>query len=178
MDQPAMTPQTIIELLDRAEAEFRAETSDVELMANTSELQRDEMGEMDSAGQHPADVASETVEREIALGIRLEATDVLKEIAAARQRLERGAYGRCEVCGVDIHPERLEMVPWARRCAADEAHREAGWHAAPADEQPAVWQDDSPEPIGSREGSSWDPEDDHPVDSTEEAALHELGGGA
>jgi RNA polymerase-binding transcription factor DksA len=177
MDQQAMTREAIIELLDRAEAEFRAESTDIELMANTTELQRDEMGEMDSSGQHPADVASETVEREIALGIRLEAADVLNEIAAARDRLARGVYGRCEVCGTDIHPERLEMVPWARRCAADEAHREAEWRAVPSEEQPPLWLDETPEPLGAREGSSWDPEDDHPTDSTEEAALHELRGG-
>jgi RNA polymerase-binding transcription factor DksA len=177
MDQQAMTRAMIVELLDRAEAEFRAESSDVELMANTSELQRDGLGEINGSGQHPADVASETVEREIALGIRLEAADVLNEIAAARERLARGVYGRCEVCGVDIHPERLEIVPWARRCAADEAHREAEWRAVPADEGPPVWVDDTSETVGSREGSSWDPEDDHPTDSTEEAALHELGGG-
>ena len=69
---PAMSPRAIAELLDRAEAEFLAESNDIELMASTAELQREEMGEVDSAGQHPADVASETVEREIAYGIRLE----------------------------------------------------------------------------------------------------------
>jgi RNA polymerase-binding transcription factor DksA len=175
---PALSRAAILALLDRAEAEFRAETDDVELMANTAELQRDEIGEVDSGGQHPADVASETTEREIAFGLRVEAAEVLAEIAAARRRVEAGTYGRCEVCAQAIDVERLEAVPWTRRCRADEVHREHVWRASPAEGALPVWVDEVVLTESSREGSVWDPEDDHPTDATEEAALHELGGGA
>ncbi|WP_293771204.1 TraR/DksA C4-type zinc finger protein [Sporichthya sp.] len=40
----------------------------------------------------------------------------LAEIAAARARLETGAYGTCEVCGKPIPAERLEARPTARTC--------------------------------------------------------------
>ena len=40
----------------------------------------------------------------------------LAEIAAARARLEAGSYGRCEVCGRSIPPERLAARPTARTC--------------------------------------------------------------
>ena len=116
--------------------------------------------------------------REIAFGLRVEAAEVLAEIAAARRRVEAGTYGRCEVCAQAIDVERLEAVPWTRRCRADEVHREHVWRAAPAEGALPVWVDEVVLTESSREGSVWDPEDDHPTDATEEAALHELGGGA
>jgi RNA polymerase-binding transcription factor len=42
----------------------------------------------------------------------------LAELDAARERLERGAYGICETCGRDIAPARLEAQPATRRCVA------------------------------------------------------------
>jgi RNA polymerase-binding transcription factor DksA len=38
---------------------------------------------------------------------------VLQEAAA---RLDDGTYGYCENCGVQINPERLEILPAARWC--------------------------------------------------------------
>ena len=40
----------------------------------------------------------------------------LAETGAARERFDAGTYGRCEVCGRDIAPERLRARPAARRC--------------------------------------------------------------
>jgi RNA polymerase-binding transcription factor DksA len=75
-------------------------------------------GELDHGGQHPADLASELLEREIDLGLIDEAEDILAEIDAAEARLEAGTYGRCETCDAAIAYERLRAVPWARRCVA------------------------------------------------------------
>lgn len=44
------------------------------------------------------------------------ATEHLAEIAAARSRLEAGAFGLCEVCGSPIPVGRLEARPTARTC--------------------------------------------------------------
>lgn len=38
------------------------------------------------------------------------------EIDAALERLGHGSYGRCETCGREIDPERLEVLPAARQC--------------------------------------------------------------
>lgn len=46
------------------------------------------------------------------------------EIDAALERIERGEYGMCESCGEPIEERRLEAVPWARRCFADETEFE------------------------------------------------------
>jgi DnaK suppressor protein len=42
------------------------------------------------------------------------------EIDAALQRIDRGEYGVCERCEEPIEERRLEAIPWARRCFADE----------------------------------------------------------
>ena len=40
------------------------------------------------------------------------------EVVGALERLEAGTYGRCERCGNEIAPERLEAIPTARLCVA------------------------------------------------------------
>jgi DnaK suppressor protein len=113
----------IARLLDAAATAYRREAAELAEFADLgedSEPQSDAAGESDAFGQHPADVASDTVEREIDLSLRLEAGDVLGEITAAQRRLAEGAYGRCETCGRPIDDDRLRALPWARRCIADE----------------------------------------------------------
>jgi DnaK suppressor protein len=46
------------------------------------------------------------------------------EIDAALQRIDSGEYGICESCGDAIEERRLDAVPWARRCFADETEFE------------------------------------------------------
>lgn len=40
----------------------------------------------------------------------------LREIAAARERMDRGLYGECEDCGTDIPFARLQAQPFTVRC--------------------------------------------------------------
>jgi len=42
----------------------------------------------------------------------------LREINEALQKIEKGAYGICEVCGGQIEEDRLEANPAARTCKA------------------------------------------------------------
>lgn len=42
-------------------------------------------------------------------------------LVAALARIDGGTFGKCEVCGNDIEPERLDANPAARTCIA---HRE------------------------------------------------------
>ncbi|WP_297056432.1 TraR/DksA C4-type zinc finger protein [Thermosulfurimonas sp.] len=41
---------------------------------------------------------------------------LLREIEQALLKLARGEYGRCVDCGKWIRIQRLETIPWARRC--------------------------------------------------------------
>ena|SRR5215468_5274025 len=42
--------------------------------------------------------------------------ETLVDIDAALSKLEEGLYGRCESCGDEIAPARLEAMPAARLC--------------------------------------------------------------
>ena len=48
----------------------------------------------------------------------------LRELQAARSRMDAGTYGACVDCGVDIPVERLEAHPSAIRCTPCQARAE------------------------------------------------------
>lgn len=63
-------------------------------------------------------------ERDIAAALTNQEQAELERVTAALQRLERGDYGRCVDCGIDIPFDRLKAEPWALRCVDCEAARE------------------------------------------------------
>jgi DnaK suppressor protein len=63
-----------------------------------------------------ADAAQATSERAKVLSFVQGLQQRLVDVQAALERLDRGEYGRCERCGSEISPERLEAVPTARLC--------------------------------------------------------------
>jgi len=83
-----------------------------------------ESGELSTADQHPAELGSETFERELELTTLSIVEGELKEIDDALRRLDHGSYGICEECGKPIDEARLEAVPWARYCVVDQARIE------------------------------------------------------
>ena len=42
----------------------------------------------------------------------------LKVVQAALQRIEKGTFGKCEICDQEIEADRLEVNPAARTCKA------------------------------------------------------------
>ncbi|HYG72715.1 MAG TPA: TraR/DksA C4-type zinc finger protein [Actinomycetota bacterium] len=88
--------------------------------------ERDALGEISFADQHPADVASETFEREKDVSILGNVDEQLRDVEGALKRLDDGTYGRCEICGKDIGDERLRARPEARYCVDDQARVERG----------------------------------------------------
>jgi len=63
-----------------------------------------------------ADAAQATSERAKVLSFVEGLQQRLTDVRAALDRLNRGQYGRCDRCGEEINPERLEAVPTARLC--------------------------------------------------------------
>ncbi|HAG99869.1 MAG TPA: transcriptional regulator, partial [Ktedonobacter sp.] len=49
---------------------------------------------------------------------------LLTEVQNALERIEKGTYGTCIVCGQPIPEKRLEALPWAARCVKDEERLE------------------------------------------------------
>ena len=77
----------------------------------------DETGELSiGVDQHPADVASETHDREVEYTLEENSEHVLAAIDAALRRADEGTYGTCERCGNPIGEERLRARPWATLC--------------------------------------------------------------
>lgn len=99
------------ERLDAREAELRAEVDTVD--AEQAEApSRDPHHEVEDLGEQG--------EQRIREAVRHAEQDIdifeLREIAAARARMERGEYGVCVDCGVDIPAARMEAQPMALRC--------------------------------------------------------------
>ncbi|MGH2500794.1 MAG: TraR/DksA C4-type zinc finger protein [Candidatus Limnocylindria bacterium] len=81
-------------------------------------------GELSLADQHPADSATETEERELDLTRQRMFEARLRRIDAATDRIAKGTYGRCAVCGQPIPEERLEALPETPWCVKDAAREE------------------------------------------------------
>ncbi|MGH2768006.1 MAG: TraR/DksA family transcriptional regulator [Actinomycetota bacterium] len=63
-----------------------------------------------------ADAAQTTSERAKVLSLIETLRQRLQDLRAAQLRIERGTYGRCERCGQEIGPERLDAIPAVRLC--------------------------------------------------------------
>jgi RNA polymerase-binding protein DksA len=63
-----------------------------------------------------ADTATVTVDREMDFSLEENSHQILGEIDAALERIDRGTFGLCARCGKPIGEERLEAVPYATLC--------------------------------------------------------------
>jgi RNA polymerase-binding transcription factor DksA len=88
------------------------------------EAQPVESSELSKIDQHPAELGTETFERELELTTLTIVEGELRDIDDALRRLDDGTYGICEECGKPIDEARLEAVPWARYCVVDQARVE------------------------------------------------------
>ncbi|MFG1811517.1 TraR/DksA family transcriptional regulator [Streptomyces sp. NPDC049040] len=73
--------------------------------------------------EHDPEGSSTAFERAHIGALLEQARDHLVALDQALERLERGEYGRCEVCGEPIPPERLDVLPAATTCVRCAAAR-------------------------------------------------------
>jgi YteA family regulatory protein len=78
--------------------------------------QSDEMSELADYDNHPADIATETFEREKDLALDENIDDILDSINRALEKIDEGTYGICDRCGNNISKARLEALPYASFC--------------------------------------------------------------
>ena len=76
----------------------------------------EESGEEAGIDNHPGDLATITLDREIDYTLEEADERVLAAVDAALTRIEEGTYGICTSCGQPISEERLEARPWADLC--------------------------------------------------------------
>lgn len=70
----------------------------------------------ESAPNHMADYGSDTFEQDFTLGLIESDEKVLVQILEALVRIEKGSFGICESCSIDIPAARLDVLPWAALC--------------------------------------------------------------
>jgi DnaK suppressor protein len=106
--------------LEGLREQFRAE-------GLTDESEGESLEALTLVSQHPADVGTETFDRERDLSILEQVEAELVDVERALERLDDGSYGTCEACGKPIDDARLEARPEARLCREDQeaAEREA-----------------------------------------------------
>ena len=56
------------------------------------------------------------------------ASQTLTQVRDALKRIEDGTYGKCIACGRQIEAARLEAVPWAEYCLADQEKQDKRAH--------------------------------------------------
>ncbi|WP_329172600.1 TraR/DksA family transcriptional regulator [Streptomyces sp. NBC_01477] len=66
--------------------------------------------------EHDPEGSSTAFERAHIGALLGQARDHLVALDLALERLDRGGYGRCEVCGEPIPQERLDVLPAATTC--------------------------------------------------------------
>lgn len=74
------------------------------------------MGELSSYDNHPADEGTDLYEREKDIALKEHYELELKNVHHALEAIEKGTYGKCEVCGQDIPLERLKALPNTTFC--------------------------------------------------------------
>ena len=87
--------------------------------------QRSSGGDFALADQHPAEIASETEAHELDQARKAMFEARIALIDKALERLGRGRYGRCVVCGKKIPDERIELVPETPYCVEDAERQQA-----------------------------------------------------
>ena len=71
----------------------------------------DTIGEMaDYDPNHPADVASETYEREKDSALSENVSELMAKVERALEKLDEGTYGTCDRCGAPIDPQRTHVL--------------------------------------------------------------------
>jgi len=88
----------------------------VELDHSARELQDLLRDGVDGAGNDQADVGSKGLERDAEMSLRANQSELLLQTEKALDRLEKGTYGQCEVCGEAIGKNRLMAFPRATLC--------------------------------------------------------------
>src|SRR5437870_13847094 len=73
-------------------------------------------GNLSNMPIHMADLGTDNFEQEFTLSLLQNEEQLLVEIAAALERMNQGAFGKCEECQEAIPRPRLQAVPYARYC--------------------------------------------------------------
>jgi len=100
----------------RSELEGDLSRLRIELDQSARELQDLLRDGVDGAGNDQADVGSKGLERDAEMSLRANQSELLLQTEKALDRLDKGSYGQCEICGEAIGKNRLMAFPRATLC--------------------------------------------------------------
>ncbi len=80
--------------------------------------------ELSGYDDHPADMASETFQKEKDQAMLESVHDSLARVRNALAKIKRGTYGKCDICGRQISLQRLRALPHATLCVDCQGRRE------------------------------------------------------
>jgi RNA polymerase-binding protein DksA len=75
-------------------------------------------GEIPQYSTHMADQGSDAIQYELDNYFVARSLKFLRHLDQALARIEKGDYGKCEMCRKDISKERLEVVPHTQHCTS------------------------------------------------------------
>lgn len=108
-----------IQQLKKELMEMEERLTETEEETEVTKTAQEDVGELSMYDNHPADMGTELYEREKDMALNTHAEGELEKVQNALQAIEDGTYGKCEVCGKDIQPERLEAIPYTTVCIED-----------------------------------------------------------
>ncbi len=79
-------------------------------------IQREKDSDLPGAEISDDDRVESSIERDIYFNITSNEELILDEIDAALKRIEKGIYGKCDLCSKIIGEKRLSSMPWVRYC--------------------------------------------------------------
>ncbi len=94
------------------------------LLHHQADLNEDALEEQPTFSTHMADAGTDTYDRDLALGVLSSQQDAVYQVEQALDRIRNGSFGRCELTGKPIEPERLAAIPWTRFSAEAERQLE------------------------------------------------------
>lgn len=103
-----LTPQEIKEI-EKHLLEMREEVQNRIKSKKEHEMPETEVGD-------EADVASQSLDKEVLFELNGNAQALLDQIESALRRISKGIYGTCEYCRCQIPKKRILALPFARYC--------------------------------------------------------------
>ena len=85
-----------------------------QLLRQMSGLAKESAQEIPGYSLHMADCGTDNFDRDFALSLLSSDQDAVYEIEEALKRIQRNAYGICELTSKPIPKARLDAIPWAR----------------------------------------------------------------
>ncbi len=116
-----MARQLAAGTLDRLRKKLEEERDSLVRLLDEHEAEREEARLAETSAERSPDPmtaegGSMAFEYEKELSIDQNSADLLDKVEHARARMEQGAYGDCESCGIPVPVARLEALPYATLC--------------------------------------------------------------